>query len=197
MTPLGYVKNVAMKSTTYGHTILFGTTKIGTLIVPTIWTFCTLCLLLLLSHQVLGGTGLKLFPSRVPAEVRRAVLRQKPGPWNRFKYVFANPWTGEIGFAIASAVFFVTTAYQGLLYYNFVSLKLVNRAGWGFGQIIAVTVWVPVVIDYMHAQSGENLLVSLEMRRESKNTDLYVFRDIIRETWTFVEAFRHEDKLFK
>lgn len=179
VTPLGYVKDTARKSTTYGHTILFGTTTIGTLIVPTIWVFCTLCLLILLGHQVLGSTGLKLFPSRVPAEVRRAALRQKPGLWNRFKYLFANPWTGEIGFAVASAVFFVTTAYQGLLYYNFVNLKLVNRAGWGFGQIIAVTVWIPVIFDYLHAQSGKSQLFSAKPRRNRRNTDVWVFREIL------------------
>ncbi|KAL8705899.1 MAG: hypothetical protein Q9225_007999, partial [Loekoesia sp. 1 TL-2023] len=46
-SPLMYLFYDVVSKTGYGSTLLFGTTKIGNLIVPTIWVVCTMCLHLL------------------------------------------------------------------------------------------------------------------------------------------------------
>ncbi|KAL8931056.1 MAG: hypothetical protein Q9208_000158 [Pyrenodesmia sp. 3 TL-2023] len=158
-SPLGWLFRVKLRSTAFGASLLFGTTTIGTLIVPTIWVFCTTVLLILLGHQCFGSTGLKFFHSRnrVPPPLD-ARVRRKRGLLTNFRYLFANPWTATIGFYAASAMFFLCTIYQGLLYYNYLALDLVDLEGWSFGQILAITVWVPVISDYLHLQFKESIV---------------------------------------
>ncbi|KAL8698401.1 MAG: hypothetical protein Q9201_006590 [Fulgogasparrea decipioides] len=153
VSPLGWLLHTKLKSTDSGAALLFGTTTIGNLIVPTIWVFCTTVLLLLLGHQCFGSTGLKIFYSRshAPPPLPAPFLRKRAMLTN-FRYLFANPRTATIGFYVASAMFFLCTAYQGLLYYNSLAVDLIDLADWSFGQIIAITVWVPVISDYLHLQ---------------------------------------------
>ncbi|KAL8859002.1 MAG: hypothetical protein Q9178_004483 [Gyalolechia marmorata] len=159
VSPLGWLFRTKLRSTAFGASLLFRSTTIGTLIVPTIWVFCTTVLLLLLGHQCFGSTGLKIFASRnrVPPPLP-AGFPGKRGMLTNFRYMFANPWTATIGFYAASAMFFFCTIYQGLLYYNYLALDLVDLGGWSFGQIVAITVWVPVISDYLHLQFKETIV---------------------------------------
>ena len=154
-SPLSYLFYHIVSVTGYGPTILFGTTKIGTLIVPTIWVFCTMCLTMLLGHQCFGSPGLGFFASRGPHT--RPTVRLQGGGWqDRLRDLFSNPWTGITGFYLASCMFFLSTAYQALLFYNYLALKLVDLSGWSFGQIIAIVVWLPVLADYLYLQFSKS-----------------------------------------
>ena len=152
-SPLSYLFYHIVSVTGYGPTILFGTTRIGTLIVPTIWVFCTMCLMMLLGHQCFGSPGLGFFASRDSS--LRPTVRPHGGTWkDRLRYLFSSPWTGVAGFYLASCMFFLSTAYQALLFYNYLGLKLVDlsKSGWTFGQIIAIVIWLPVLTDYLYLQ---------------------------------------------
>ena len=153
VSPIGWLFYTKLKSTAFGASLLFGATTIGTLIVPTIWVFCTANLLLLLGHQCLGSTGLKIFHSRGYAPPPLSTQRSRKGVLlTNIRHLFINPWTATVGFYVASGMYFLCTIYQGLLYYNYLALDLVDRSGWSFGQIIAITVWIPVISDYLHLQ---------------------------------------------
>ena len=154
-SPLYYLFYKVVSITTYGRTLLFGTTTIGTLIVPTIWVFCTICLIMLFVHQIFGSPGLGFFASR--GQSSRPTVRPQGGGWqDRFRHVFSHPWTGMIGFYLASCMFFLSTGYQALLFYNYLGLNLLDSSGWGFGQIIAIVVWAPVLADYLYLQFGKS-----------------------------------------
>lgn len=154
-SPLSYLFYHIVSVTGYGPTILFGTTRIGTLIVPTIWVFCTMCLMMLLGHQCFGSPGLGFFASRGQSP-QPAVRLQGTGWQDRLRYLFSGPWVGVAGFYLASCMFFLSTAYQAVLFYNYLGLKLVDLSGWSFGQIIAIVVWLPVLADYLYLQSSKS-----------------------------------------
>lgn len=150
-SPLMYLFYHVVSKTGYGSTLLFGTTKIGNLIVPTIWVVCTMCLVILLGHQCFGSPGLGFFVSRNQSP--RPTVRLRGCGWqDKFRYLFSHPWTGTIGFYLVSCMFFLATAYQALLFYTYLGLNLVDLSGWGFGQIIAMVVWAPVLADYFYLQ---------------------------------------------
>ncbi|KAI4159308.1 MAG: hypothetical protein L6R39_000398 [Caloplaca ligustica] len=162
ISPLDWLFHTKLKSTNFGSSILFGTTTIGTSIVPTIWVFCTTVLLVLLGHQCFGSSGLGIFysRSRAPPSLPAHFPRQRR-LLTKFRYLFTNPWTATIAFHAASAMFLLCTVYQGMLYYNYLALDLVDLDGWSFGQIIAITVWIPVISDYMHLQFKESIVPPL------------------------------------
>lgn len=128
VSPLSYLFYQIVSVTGYGRTILFGTTRIGTLIVPTIWVFCTMCLMMLLGHQSFGSTGLGFFASRGQSPQPAARL-QGTGWQDRLRYLFSGPWVGVAAFYLASLMFFLSTAYQAVLFYNYLGLKLVDLSG--------------------------------------------------------------------
>ena len=153
VSPIGWLFYTKLRSTAFGASILFGATTIGNLIAPTIWVFCTAYLLLLLGHQCLGSTGLKTFHSRGYAPPPISPQRSRKGGLpTKIRYLFISSWKATIGFYVASVMYFFCTIYQGLLYYNNLALGLVDPSGWSFGQIIAITVWIPVISDYLHLQ---------------------------------------------
>lgn len=156
VSPIGWLFSTKLKSTAIGASLLFGASTVGTLVVPTIWVFCTTNLLLLLGHQCLGSTGLKIFHSRGYAPPSLATQRSREGSLlTKIRYLFNNPRTATLGFYIASSVYFSCSIYQGLLYYNYLALGLIDPSGWSFGQIIAIAVWIPVISDYLHLQSSK------------------------------------------
>lgn len=107
--------------------------------------------MMLLRHQCFGSPGLGFFASRGPYP--RPTLRLQGGGWqDRLRYLFSNPWTGIAGFYLASCIFFLSMAYQALLFYNYLALKLVDLSGWSFGQIIAIVVWLLVLANYLYLQ---------------------------------------------
>ena len=156
VSPIGWLFYTKLKTTAFGASLLFGATTIGNLIVPAIWVFCTTNLLLLLGHQCLGSPGLKIFHSRGYALPLLSTQRSRQGGLlPKIRYLFVTPSTATFGFYVASGMYFLCTIYQGLLYYNYLALDLVDPSGWSFGQIIAITVWIPVISDYLHLQSSK------------------------------------------
>ena len=175
-SPLYYLFYQVVSDTRYGRHLLFGTSRIGNLIVPTMWVFCTLCLALLFGHQCFGSPGLGFFASRdhqQPAEGHTQLQQQKKqqdqqdrhprhqsGLRNKLRFLFVHPRTGTIGFYMASCIFFLSMAYQGLLFYNYIGLNLIDLSGWSFGQILAIVVWIPVILDYIYLQFSKFGLLS-------------------------------------
>lgn len=168
-SPLSYLFFQILSVTDYRHTILFGTSKLGNLIVPTIWVFCTVCLMILFGHQCFGSPGLGFFVSR--GQSSRPPVRLQGGGWqDRLRQLFSSPWTGVVGFYLAFCLFFLSAAYQAMLFYNYVRLKLVDLSGWKFSQIIAIVVWPPVLADYLYlsfSKSHRSLLTRTPPTKKS------------------------------
>ena len=115
---------------------------IGIRLAPWIWAWCTICLLLLTF-----STGNQ--------------LRNRSHNALKTSYVaYVNGWIhrtlgGTPAYGVMSVVFLAGIVYQAVMFYSFVSLGLVDLHTWSFGQIVAITVWVPPVVDYLHLTFSE------------------------------------------
>lgn len=118
---------------------------------PWIWAWCTISLLALAFCQFRlswSGNGRGNRPHKVldiphiasVPEWMRQVLRSPPA------------------YFIISAMFFAGLIYQAVMFYSFIGLGLVDLNTWSFGQIVAVAVWVPPVVDYLHLQTGKPIV---------------------------------------
>lgn len=129
----------------YGNAAL-----LGIKLAPAVWAWCTVCLLILTYIRVrkseLGKKMTATFKTTNSTSVLGLLQR-------RSHSILRSP----LLYYIASAVFFVGLAYQGTLFVQFLKLGLVDFETWTFGQIVAITVWVPPVVDYLHSQFGRQI----------------------------------------
>ena len=57
----------------------------------------------------------------------------------------------EVILAIAAIIMLVWLAHPHSLGYKYVSLSNVQNTQWTFGQMIAITIWAPSIIEYIHS----------------------------------------------
>lgn len=65
-----------------------------------------------------------------------------------------------MAFAVAFALFLIFTGYYQvgmLIELDNMDVLEITKKGWSFGQIAAVTVWVPVVVEYACEGAREKL----------------------------------------
>ena len=127
---------------------------IGIKLAPWIWAWCTICLLVLTFCQFRSS-----WSGQGQAEHRPHMVLDIPHiasvlEW-RLQVLRSSP-----AYLIISAIFLGGLIYQAVLFYSFIGLGLVDLNTWTFGQIVAVAVWVPPVVDYLHLQMGKPIVPS-------------------------------------
>ncbi len=115
---------------------------------PWIWMWSTGILLIL--------TVLRIYSM----EKGRKMLRRLPRPWTDSSVATAQRYLhlvsqGFAAYGFVSVVFFASMIYQNVMFFTCIRLGLIDLQTWTFGQIIAVTVWIPPVMDYLHLYSGK------------------------------------------
>ncbi|KAI9698130.1 MAG: hypothetical protein M1836_004132 [Candelina mexicana] len=124
---------------------------------PWIWAWSTSVLLVL--------TVLKIYST----EIGRKLLRQLPGPRTSPSIVTIQRYLHHVsqGFAaysLVSAIFLACLIYQNVMFFTCIRLGLIDLRTWTFGQIVAVAVWIPPVMDYLHLQT-DVVLAKMYQRR--------------------------------
>ncbi|KAI9821563.1 MAG: hypothetical protein M1832_003237 [Thelocarpon impressellum] len=123
------------------------TAWIGIRLAPAVWAWCTILLLLLIILQRRSRMAGKALSKRSPKAWQGSYLVVP----DRVRHILG----GALAYYVLSGIFFVGLIYQAVMFYSYVSLGLVDLATWSFGQIVAITVWVPPVVDYLHLQLSE------------------------------------------
>ncbi|KAI9674744.1 MAG: hypothetical protein M1817_001648 [Caeruleum heppii] len=112
---------------------------------PWVWVWCTICLVAMtLSH--LRWTGWWKMG-------RKQLHKTLTMPYVASFYSSTTPsYRRTLVYLLLSAVFFAGMIHQGIMFSHFQRLGLIETETWSFGQIVAVTVWIPPVIDYLHSE---------------------------------------------
>ena len=106
---------------------------------------CTLCIL---SH-VLHHSSL------------RQKFNKKSESWqNRFKLKKTLYWRllAIIMYVCFAAIWSLSFAYLFYIYDHFRRRRFISN-DWSFGQIVAISVWVPSIVEFLYMESGEFILV--------------------------------------
>ncbi len=119
----------------YGSVAWFGTRA-----APWIWTWCTAVLLLLTLLQFRSTERKSWEKTYLGSIVDRIYLM----------------FQSIVTYGVISVVFFAGMIYQAVMFHSYVALGLVELDTWSFGQIVAIAVWIPPVLDYLHLQAGES-----------------------------------------
>lgn len=56
-----------------------------------------------------------------------------------------------------SLLFLTCFAYQFYLFSTNLALDIINLEDWGFGQVVAITIWIPPLLEYVHHQISESI----------------------------------------
>lgn len=106
---------------------------------PLLWTWSTFVLVVVLLWPV--GARLRLL------RARRVGLEKGPGLGSR-RGGMLLPWQ-RAGFWFATLVFLAGVGMQISVLATAIRLDMVNARGWSFGQVVAVTVWIPPLLEYV------------------------------------------------
>lgn len=143
----------------------FGQVRLLVRIAQVVWCWCTLVLLLLTYFQFqaseLNGRDNAPFNARI----RRSRISVCRDWWHR---TLESPAV----YYAASIAFFLGLLYQATLFYSFLGLGLVDLQAWSFGQIVAISIWVPPIVDYLHSQFGPKIKEMCTPRIHEKSPDL-------------------------
>ncbi|KAJ5727761.1 hypothetical protein N7493_005581 [Penicillium malachiteum] len=126
------------------------------LLSPLIWTWCSVCFACLLIQQAWTKAPIwqriKLKSFAVLRPFCRYISRFQALLYiNRLSKINAN---GAFYWA-TTTIFLGFFVYQIYLFWTILDLKVVDLHSWGFGQIVAVTAWLPPVIEYLYLQLGK------------------------------------------
>jgi hypothetical protein len=144
----------------------FSTANVRVKLAEGVWSWCTMCLLVLTYFQF-QARGLLKNKVKAPfsASVKGSRLRSFQN-WSR------RSLGSPVWYYAASFIFFNGLLYQATLFYSFLGLGLVDLRTVSFGQIVAISVWVPPVVDYLHAQFGHKIEEMCTPRIHDDSPDL-------------------------
>lgn len=122
---------------------------------PIIWSFSTACLVGMLAWKWAVGrrTPHRSRHNKDKAEntVEEEVVRQQPQRYYRIP-LLGQHTLGTIVYVLLSLCFLAGAGMQLSLLSIGTSLNMMDRADWGFGQVVAVTVWVPPLLGYANEE---------------------------------------------
>ena len=123
---------------------------------PWIWTWSTSVLLVL--------TASRIYQTEKGRKMSRQLLR----PWTDSSVATAQRYLHRVsqGFAaysLVSVIFFAGIIYQNVMFITCIRLGLIDLQTWTFGQIVAVTVWIPPVMDYLHLHIGRPVMLPVQL----------------------------------
>lgn len=115
---------------------------------PAVWAWCTLCLLGMICDKILNVQG-----SADRAREDPAAQNQKGSLLPRVRLI----WLRCVALASSTACFFVVSllfflcfAYLFFMFHGYLSFGLVDLTSWSFGQVVAITVWIAPVVEFIH-----------------------------------------------
>ncbi|KAF9893645.1 hypothetical protein FE257_010957 [Aspergillus nanangensis] len=100
---------------------------------PVVWAWSTACLVAVVVAQ--------LIRYRAPSKTRSGIWRL-PG----MLLHAVSHWTVLL---LVSIVFGLCLGYQALMVEKYAQMDVIDWDNWAFGQIIAVTVWIPPVVEHL------------------------------------------------
>ena len=110
-----------------------------------VWANCIIWLLYCIIGKILTGDGYVPFRARIAARFRRneilVSLRRAFRRYPLWTLVYAVPWS-------------ICFAAQIILFTVFVERYFISYT-WTLGQIIAVAVWIPSVVEYLYIEFSE------------------------------------------
>ena len=124
----------------YYHSIIPG---INT--VPIIWAWCSFVLCILMVSQCLH---------RVPVPGQGSFQSLRPALGSNYRKVWdviATAVSSTPAYLTASILFFLAIAYQAAMFETYIP-QFIDSNNWAFGQVIAITLWIPPLLDYAHAE---------------------------------------------
>lgn len=102
---------------------------------PMIWTWSTFVFLALLAHSAF--VRIRAYRSRRP--------RTKPAGESLLRWQ-------RMAFWLTTLVFLAGVGMQISVLSTAIKLNMVDANGWSFGQVIAVTIWIPPLLEYLCAE---------------------------------------------
>lgn len=117
--------------------------------IPFIWVCSTLMLVAATISQVWGIRKAAAIETKSSIQSRGGFFSQHSSG----VYRWASHWTALL---LAFLMFiFCTVYYQAGILYRLDSMDVLEWNGWTFGQVAAVTIWVPVVVEYLYNPFAE------------------------------------------
>lgn len=104
--------------------------------IPIIWVWNMICLVLIFAAQVIRKPH---FSSSMKKKRGTNILR--------LLYLTASH---SVTLLIVPVIFGLCLGYQAQMILNYTKMDVIDRHGWSFGQVVAVVVWFPPVIQYFH-----------------------------------------------
>ncbi|KAL4892513.1 hypothetical protein BDV59DRAFT_202636 [Aspergillus ambiguus] len=105
---------------------------------PIIWAWSTACLISTLVAQLIRRFRTKSNPVK-----KRTGIKMIPGMLLRA----VSHW---ITMLVVTVIFGLCLGYQGQMVREYTSMDVIDWDGWTFGQIVAVTVWIPPILEHLH-----------------------------------------------
>ena len=121
----------------------------GIRLAPWIWIWCTTVMLVLTFIQFRSSSVIQRLRNRRRNKPRKTWLSSLID-WTK-KIACSTPAYGVVSF-----IFFIGVTYQAIMFFSFIDLGLVDLTTWSFGQIVAIAVWVPPLVDYLHLQTSKS-----------------------------------------
>lgn len=123
----------------------------GVRLAPFVWAICTTCL---------GAINYRHFrQTKVGQRFELSFLnhdtRETIAPRRRDFTRVLRALRGTTLYYVASITILLSLVFQATMFYTYLELGLVDLKSWSLGQIVAITVWIPPVIDYLYLQSGK------------------------------------------
>ncbi|CAO2655593.1 Nn.00g043960.m01.CDS01 [Neocucurbitaria sp. VM-36] len=115
---------------------------------PIIWTFSTVCILIALAEKV--HRWFNRPSARTTNNNGSAELEQNQTTPPQPAHSPRSPFTNTIIYGLITMCFLAGVGMQLSLLSVSTSLKMTDRLEWGFGQIVAVTIWVPPLLGYLY-----------------------------------------------
>ena len=117
---------------------------------PFVWAICTTCL---------GAINYRHFRQtklgqRFELSFRKHDTRETIAPRRLDFTQVIRVLRGTTLYYAASITILFSLIFQAIMFYTYLKLGLVDLKTWSLGQIVAITVWIPLVIDYLYLQSG-------------------------------------------
>ena len=129
----------------------------GIHLAPLVWAICTTCLgAINYQHFRRIKVGQRFELSFLNLDTQETIA-----PRRRDFTQVLRVLRGPTLYYAASITIMFSLVFQAIMFYTYLKLGLVDLKTWSLGQIVAITVWIPPVIDYLHLQSSKTQKVLL------------------------------------
>ncbi len=122
----------------------------GIRLAPLVWAICTTCLGTINYQHFRRNKVGQRFELSVNPDTQGTIAPRR----RNFAQVL-RVLRGATLYYVASITILFSLIFQAIMFYTYLKLGLVDLKTWSLGQIVAITVWIPPIIDYLHLQSSK------------------------------------------